>query len=103
MKAIQTEEIDIQKLDKLSELMRALAHPLRLRMIEFIDDQKSVNVNKIYKSLEIEQSIASQHLSILRNANVVFAKREGKFVFYKVNYPLVISVNETFQEYFKNH
>jgi len=42
-----------EKLHYSSELMRALAHPLRLRILEFIDQQGAINVNKIYKALEI--------------------------------------------------
>ena len=69
--------------------MRALAHPLRLKIIEFIDKHENINVNKIYKTLKLEQSITSQHLKILRLADVVFAKRDGKLVHYSLNYPIL--------------
>ena len=51
---------DNEKLHYSSELMRALAHPLRLKILEFIDTNKSINVNKIYSNLDLEQSITSQ-------------------------------------------
>ena len=41
---------DNDKLHYSSELMRALAHPLRLKILEFIDSHKSINVNKIYSN-----------------------------------------------------
>jgi len=78
--------------DKLSyscELMRALAHPLRLRILEFIDQNESINVNKIYNTLRIEQSITSQHLKILKLAGVVNAERDGKFMHYTINYNIL--------------
>ena len=78
-----------EKLVTSSEIMRALAHPLRLRILEFIDRQGTTNVNKIYKTLKIEQSITSQHLRILRLAGVVNQKKEGKFVHYSLEYPLI--------------
>jgi len=62
---------DNDKLHYSSELMRALAHPLRLKILEFIDEHKTINVNKIYSSLDLEQSITSQHLKILRMSGVV--------------------------------
>jgi len=77
------------KLDYSVELMKALAHPLRLRILEFIDVQGTINVNKIYNTLKIEQSITSQHLRILRLAGVVNAKREGKYIYYNINYEVV--------------
>lgn len=78
-----------EKLQVSSELMRALAHPLRLKIIEFIDKNEHINVNKIYKNLQLEQSITSQHLKILRLADVVNARREGKLVHYTLNYPIL--------------
>lgn len=78
-----------QKLDISTELLRAVAHPLRLSIIEFIDQNKVINVNKIYNTLSLEQSITSQHLRILRNAEVVDTKREGKYIYYSLNYKKV--------------
>lgn len=83
--------------DKLTyscELMRALAHPLRLKILEFIDGHGTINVNKIYNTLKIEQSITSQHLRILRLAGVVNAKREGKYMHYNINYHIVERANK---------
>lgn len=64
------------------ELMRALAHPLRLRIIALLADQKSACVQTIYTALEQDQSIVSQHLRILRRAGLVLTAREGKFIHY---------------------
>lgn len=80
---------DKTKLEFSSELMRALAHPLRLRILEFIDTHGCINVNKIYHTLKIEQSITSQHLKILKLAGIVNAKREGKFMHYDINYGIL--------------
>ncbi len=80
---------DSQKLHVSTELMRALAHPLRLKILEFIDQNGSINVNKIYNTLRIEQSITSQHLKILRMAGVVNANKDGKYMHYNINYDIV--------------
>ena len=77
------------KLDYSCNLMRALAHPLRLRILEYIDQRGETSVNKIYHKLQIEQSITSQHLKILRLAGVVRGRRDGKKVFYTINYDVV--------------
>ena len=78
-----------EKLHYSSELMRALAHPLRLKILEFIDRQGSINVNKIYNTLNIEQSITSQHLKILKMAGVVHSVKSGKFVTYEIDYDVI--------------
>jgi ArsR family transcriptional regulator len=78
-----------EKLRVSSNIMRALAHPLRIRMLQFIDTKGTAFVNEIYEAMDIEQSIASQHLRILRQSNLVFTRREQKFVFYSVNYAIM--------------
>ncbi len=81
--------INSEKLNVSSDLLRALAHPLRLQILEFIDKNKAINVNKIYNTLKLEQSITSQHLRILRAVGLVNTVREGKFIHYEVDYDKV--------------
>lgn len=78
--------INDDKLQVSSDILRALAHPLRLKILEFIDQNETINVNKIYNTLKLEQSITSQHLRILRSAGLVETEREGKFIHYRVDY-----------------
>ena len=74
--------IQQDQLDHSSEILRALAHPLRLKILQFIDQNDTINVNKIYNNLKLEQSITSQHLRILRSAGLVDTEKEGKFRHY---------------------
>ena len=78
-----------EKLTVSTELMRALAHPLRLKILEFLDQNKNIQVNQIYNTLKIEQSIASQHLRILKNAGVLVADKDGKYMHYAIDYQRV--------------
>lgn len=86
--------INHEKLQESSEILRALAHPLRMRILEFIDQNDTINVNKIYNTLKLEQSITSQHLRILRLAGLVTTKRDGKFIHYSIDYDKIdLTVN----------
>ena len=78
--------VNNEKLKDSSELLRALAHPLRIKILEFIDQNGSINVNKIYNTLKLEQSITSQHLRILRSVGLVETERKGKYIHYRLNY-----------------
>lgn len=75
-----------------SEVLRALCHPLRIQILKFIDENDNINVNKIYNTLHLEQSITSQHLSILRKAGLVTTQRNGKFIYYHINYEKIAGV-----------
>ena len=68
-------------------ILRALAHPLRLKIIRVIhENDGSANVGEIYEKLKIEQSIASQHLRVLRQADLVKTRRDRKFIYYALDY-----------------
>jgi ArsR family transcriptional regulator len=66
--------------------MRALAHPLRIQIIRYIDERESACVNDIFDALKIKQAVASQHLRVLRQAELVYTQRQGKFIFYAIHY-----------------
>jgi DNA-binding transcriptional ArsR family regulator len=66
--------------------LRAINNKLRKNILRLIHINGSLVVNDIHSNLNIEQPIASQHLAILRNAQLVITKREGRFIHYSVNY-----------------
>lgn len=70
-------------------VFRAIRHPLRQQMLYLLHNNKQMTVTALYNKLNLEQSVASQHLSILRKARFVTTRREGKFIFYSVNYSSV--------------
>ncbi len=90
-----------EKLQYSAILMKALAHPLRLKILEFIDNQGVINVNKIYNTLKIEQSVTSQHLKLLRVAGVVSAKKDGKYMHYEINYNVLEKAQKAVNNYLK--
>lgn len=65
--------------------LRAINHKLRKDMIALLEENEKMTVTDLYVKLRLEQSVASQHLAILRKANIVETEREGKFIFYRLN------------------
>jgi len=95
-------KINEENLKVSAEVLRALTHPLRMKILEFIDKHKTINVNKIYNTLKLEQSITSQHLRILRLANIVQTTRDGKFIHYSINYPKIAQVVKSVDAFLEN-
>jgi ArsR family transcriptional regulator len=80
-------------LEEATETLRAIAHPIRLAIIEMLERRNQMNVTEIFEELEIEQAIASHHLRILKDKNVVYLKRVGKNSYYYLsnsNYKTII-------------
>ena len=85
--------IDFHHLRKSSLILRALNHKLRQQLIKLLDEHHKMTVTEIFVKLRLEQSVVSQHLATLRRAQIVLAHKEGKFVFYSVNYKRVKEIN----------
>jgi DNA-binding transcriptional ArsR family regulator len=86
-------KIDYLNVKKAALVLRALNHKLRQQMIQTLDAQGKMTVTEIYVQLRLEQSVASQHLAILRRAGIVRTDRDGKFVYYRINPERVDTIN----------
>lgn len=87
-------KLDFLHLKKAALVLRAMNHKLRQQMIKLLDENKKMTVTEIYVKLRLEQSVASQHLAILRRAGIVITQRDGKFIYYTINYERVAEVNK---------
>lgn len=85
-------KVDYLRTKKAALILRAVNHKLRQQMIKLIDDKQKITVTEIYVKLRLEQSVASQHLAILRRAGIVATTRDGKFIYYSVNYARLAEV-----------
>ena len=65
--------------------LRSINHKLRQQILKLLEEQKRMKVTDIYVKLRLEQSVASQHLAILRRANIVRTERMGKEIYYSLN------------------
>ena len=77
-------QLDYAELRKAALVLRAVNHKLRQRMIDLLEENKQMTVTDIYIKLRLEQSVASQHLAILRKAGVVKTDRQGKYIYYSL-------------------
>jgi DNA-binding transcriptional ArsR family regulator len=78
-------KIDYIAVKKAAMVLRAINHKLRQQIIKLLEEHKKMTVTEIYVKLRLEQSVASQHLAILRRAGIVVTDREGKFIYYSLN------------------
>jgi len=82
----------LQDIIKYSEIFKALAHPIRLSIAYNLLNKEECNVSRMCECLKIPQPTISQHLLILKNANVIIGSRKGNQVCYKVENKEVIDI-----------
>lgn len=80
-------------LEAKANLLKGLAHPKRLRILETLRDGARC-VGEIMAALATEQSTVSQHLAVLRRFALVSARKEGLRVMYQLRFPQVLTVLE---------
>jgi DNA-binding transcriptional ArsR family regulator len=66
-----------------ADLLRALAHPVRLRIVDLLQNGE-LCVKRLEELLGVSQSSVSQHLSRLRYAGLIESERRGHLVCYRL-------------------
>src|ERR1700743_2174262 len=85
-------KLDYMAVKSAAMTLRAINHKLRQQIVKLLEENKRMNVTDIYVKLRLEQSVASQHLAILRRANIVITERDGKFIHYALNHARIAAV-----------
>ena len=95
---MKNELTSFQVLDKSAEILKAIAHPIRLAIIELLHKKGGSSVTDIYQLLEVEQSVVSYHLKNLRMVNVVLSKRQGTKIYYSLESENVVNIFNNISE-----
>ncbi|MEO8764390.1 MAG: metalloregulator ArsR/SmtB family transcription factor [Ginsengibacter sp.] len=85
---------DYYNVKKAATILRALNNKLRQEVIKTIHENIRVTVTQLYIKLRLEQSVASQHLAVLRKAGIVSTERDGKYIFYTISSARISAINE---------
>ena len=78
-----------------ADLMKALAHPTRIKILEFLREGEKC-VCEIIPQLGLEQSNVSQHLALMRERGILSHERDGMKVMYRVKDPAVFDILAAF-------
>ncbi|MCB9235935.1 MAG: helix-turn-helix transcriptional regulator [Bacteroidia bacterium] len=86
------DKLNKKELDRAASMLRAIAHPVRITIIDLLEKGKRLPVKDIHESLNLEQAVASHHLGILRSKGVLQAERVGKNIFYSLKYERISQI-----------
>jgi ArsR family transcriptional regulator, virulence genes transcriptional regulator len=85
---------DTLAIKKSAIILRAINHKLRQQLLKLLLENEKMTVTEIFTQLFLEQSVASQHLAVLRRAGFVKTKREGKLIWYSINPERLVQVKK---------
>ena len=95
--------LDYSVLRKAVLTLRAINHKLRKQIVNILEENKKLTVTEIYVKLRLEQSVASQHLAILRRAGIVRTTRDGKFIYYTLDKKRLSEISELIEDLAQNN
>ena len=79
---MEFKELNPENLERAANILKAIAHPIRISIVGCLEDGKKRTVTEIHRHLGIEQPTTSHHLGILKDRGVLASKREGKNTWY---------------------
>jgi DNA-binding transcriptional ArsR family regulator len=77
-------QINREKLEKAAYILRTVAHPTRLAIIDLLNLKARLSVNDISETLQVEQSLLSHHLTTMKLKGILRSEKEGQSVFYSL-------------------
>jgi DNA-binding transcriptional ArsR family regulator len=74
-----------KKISQVTELLKALAHYDRVRIIILLSQEGPMNVSALIAQLSLEQSGLSHHLIKMRDRGILVSSRRGKQIYYSLS------------------
>ena len=71
-------------LDDTARVLKCLGHPLRLQILDLLERAGEATVTEVHEGLGVEQAIASQHLTNMRDKGILVRRKEGVNVLYAI-------------------
>jgi ArsR family transcriptional regulator len=84
-------KIDQARIERAAEVLKTVAHPVRLRIVELLETEER-SVNELKELLGVTQPLTSQHLSQMRMRGVLASRRKGTLIYYSIANPDVVKV-----------
>jgi ArsR family transcriptional regulator len=82
----------IDRYEQVSNLFRALAAPIRVAIVELLVTHHQLHVHEIVEAIGAPQTLTSQHLRVLRHAQLVVRVQDGRQVIYRLRDPELSTV-----------
>lgn len=92
MTAREPVTIGVDTVQDAARVLKCIGHPVRLRIIELLDNEGEKSVSEIREAVGLEQATTSQHLNLMRDKGILTARRDGVNVFYDISDEKVVRV-----------
>ena len=87
-----SERIEANKIQSAVNMLKVIAHPVRLAIVDLLTEHKRMTVLEIQEALQLEQAVASQHLTLMEDKNVLVSEKISRNKFVSLRYPKMVNI-----------
>ncbi len=87
MYMIITERIEADKLASAINMLKVIAHPVRLAIVDALTEHKQLTVLEVQEIIGLEQAVASQHLNLMIDKGVLLSEKQGRNKYVSLRFP----------------
>ena len=87
-------KLNEEQVETATEILKSMAHPIRMKILCYLMDGEK-NVSEIEQQFGSTISNISQHLTVLRKANIINRRKEANFMFYSIKGESIQSLMES--------
>lgn len=77
-------KVQAEIFEQIGRMLRCLGHPVRLQILDLLAREGELTVTEVYEALGLEQAVASQHLSTMRDKGILARRKDGIHVYYSI-------------------
>lgn len=92
------EQLNLDRVEKIAFVLKTIAHPMRVGIIDLLNEHDKMSVNDITSYLGLEQSLTSHHLANMKMKGILGSKREGKNIFYFLRMKEVVDLIKVLED-----
>ncbi len=84
---VLTDRIEAEKLLSAVNMLKVIAHPVRLAIVDLLTEKKRLTIMEIQESLGLEQAIASQQITLMEDKGVLVSQKIGRNKYVSLRFP----------------
>ena len=89
---VLSDRIEEARLLSAINMLKVIAHPVRLSIVDILTENKEMNILEIQALLHLEQAIASQHITLMEDKGVLVSQKRGRNKFVSLKFVLELGL-----------
>lgn len=91
-------KIEVPKLQKIAEILKVISHPLRLEVLELLEEKQPQSVGEILGQIDVEASLLSHHLIKMKDKGVLDSFRDGRNIYYLLAFKEITKIFDCMED-----